>query len=173
MQKRFRLFETGWDKSHNFRKILYKIYKNDEKFIHCKCTKMDVKWQGGVFLSIQVFDLENHKCTMTFDTRGLLCNLKANFILIYWCVDRYTKPDYVLSRKWLLLQKVITWYEVEIHPIKDATFTWKKLHIYSYVREFFLTIQWYIYTHIYHYLPLLTIAQTTDFYLKKSNDIIV
>jgi len=39
---------------------------------------MGTKWGGGICLSIHVFDLENHKCTMTFDTRGLHCNLKAN-----------------------------------------------------------------------------------------------
>ena len=43
---------------------------------------MDAKWGGGVCQSIYVFDRENRKFTMTFDTRGLHCNLKANCILI-------------------------------------------------------------------------------------------
>jgi len=62
---------------------LYTIHKNSKNFIHSKCTKMSTKW-GGVFcLSICVFNLENRECTMTVDTRGLHCNLKANCILIY------------------------------------------------------------------------------------------
>ena len=110
-------------KVSQFHQILYKIHKNVEYFIHSKCTKMDVKWGSGVCLSIHVFDIENHKCTMTSDTRGLHWNLKANCILIYEYIDRYTNPHYVLSQKWLLLQKVVTWYETDIHPIKAATFT--------------------------------------------------
>jgi hypothetical protein len=74
-----------------FRQILYKIYKNAENLIRSKCTKNGRK-MGRSCLMIHVFDLENHKCTMTFDTRGLHCNLKANCILIYEHIDRYTNP---------------------------------------------------------------------------------
>jgi len=86
------------------------------------------KWaqngEGGVCLSIQVFDLGNHKCTMTLDTRGLHCNLKVNWVLIYDYIDRYTNLAHVLSQKFLLLRKVVTRYEADTHPIKAATFRW-------------------------------------------------
>lgn len=61
-------------KVSQYQQILHKIHKKVESYIHSKCTKMGAKWGSGVCLSIYVFDLENRKCRITFDTRGLHCS---------------------------------------------------------------------------------------------------